>query len=114
MQILDSEILECEAVLKALKAQQGNRKNLEAFRKEILGRFEEIGWVAAVKCWATNSDAVAFDVELLDRCERRKHGFDYERMQHEVVNDLLGLDPNKKGVKIPFSPEMLHSGNHKH
>lgn len=105
-------MLEMESVLKALRLKQGKATNLEAFRREAVERFEDIGWVVQVDAYTTTSDGViAFDVSVVDRCERLRHGNDYERMQWEVRNDILEIEPDKKGVTIPFSPDMLHSGD---
>lgn len=106
---LDSEILEMEGVLRALKAAEGKSRNLEGFRKEAVGRFQDIGWVVDVKCWHTDTGAVAFDIDIVDRCERPRHGTDYERLQWEIRGDILGIEPEKKGLISKFDEAGLHN-----
>lgn len=105
---LDSEILEFEKVLGFLKAHEGKSRNLEGFRKEAIERFAEIGWVVEVRCYSTNTESVAFDIDIVDRCERPRHGTDYERMQWEIRGDILEIEPEKKGVILPFSEAGMH------
>ncbi len=106
---MDSEIIEMEGVLRSLKGAEGHSRNLEGFRREIVGRFQDIGWLVEVKCWKTDGESIAFDIDIVDRCERPRHGTDYERMQWEIRNDILEIEPEKKGLTSVFNPETLHS-----
>lgn len=89
----DHEILECERVLEAIADKQGKATDLEAFRQEVKGRFEEIGLVVDVKVYESGvqDGAWEFDIEIVGRTERLSHGFDHERQQWEVRSDLLDL-----------------------
>ncbi len=97
--LYDSEILAAEKVLEALNEKSGKAVPLEAFRKEIIGRFEEIGLVVDPKVWtsALGEGIFEFEIEIQGRTEPR--AFDYDRQVHEVTNDILDLLPNQdKGV----------------
>lgn len=96
--LYDHEILEAEKVLAALNEKRAKVVNLEAFRQEIIGRFEEIGLEVVAKVWGTNEEGLyAFDIEIQGRCE--PHAFDYDRQVHEVTSDILDLLPNQdKGI----------------
>ncbi len=106
----DADILRMEGVMKMLKDSQGKVKNLEAFRKEAVERFGEIGFEVDVKVWSTNVEGVyGMEFEILSRLEGQ---FDPDQMVHEVTNDLLGIDPNP-GV-IRSSSGLYVPGSHKH
>lgn len=103
--LYDSEIPLIEAVLAKLNEKSSQHVPMEGFRKEIIGRFEEIGLVVNVRVYSTADagglpidDVYAFDIDIYDRCERKP--FDFERMRYEVVNDVAGIEPEKKGVII--------------
>lgn len=107
IELYESDILLIEKALKPLQAKQSKPVNLESFRKEIIERFAEQGFRVDVKVWDTNQYGVyAFDLDILGRIERTEEGFDHERMHHEVVNDLLDIDPSRKG-------EVIKAPNHK-
>lgn len=97
LDLLDSEILKVEAALQALMEHQGKRMVLENFRKEAKERFAEQGFVVDVLCWQTNQPGLyAFDFKITGRCEPI-YEFDHERQRYEVINDILDIDPDKKG-----------------
>lgn len=108
---MDSEILEMEKVLAKVKAKEGKSTNLESFRKEILERFANIGWLANVDVWSTDTGAFAFDVNLIDRISPSPHGTDYERMKWEIVNDIAEIEPDKKGKTFEFSENGMHNSD---
>lgn len=94
--VYDHEIDAIQKVLEAIAPKQGKRINLEAFRKEVIGRFEEIGIVAEIVTYTTTEDGetpieglYAWDLVLRRRTE--PHAFDREQQAHEVRSDLLGL-----------------------
>jgi hypothetical protein len=104
--LYDSEILLIENVLGKINQKSGQRIPLEDFRKEIIGRFEEIGLIVGVLVYSTADDGglplddvYAFDITIIDRCERKP--FDYDRQRYEVINDVAGIEPEMKGVTIP-------------
>lgn len=100
--LLDSDVLAIEEAVKPLQAKRGQRMHMESFRKEILDRFAEQGFKVDVKVWDTDQPGVyAFDIDIVARMEPQP--FDVERMQHEVRNDLLGLDNGAKGLIVPDS-----------
>jgi hypothetical protein len=91
-EVLDSEVLEIEQVITALGERRQNRSlNLEAFRREAVERFGEIGFICDVVVWHTDVEGVfAFDFNLTGRTARK--AFDRERMSHEVQNNLLEVE----------------------
>ena len=101
--LYDSEILAAEKVLESLHESQRKSKNLEAFRKEIMGRFEEIGLRVDVKVWTTTQEGVfGFEVEIIGRTENVK--WDPDKMVHEVRTDILDLLPaSEKGQWLKSS-----------
>ena len=91
--LYDSDFFKIEAVAKKLNESVGKPRQMEGFRKEILERFEEQGFRVNVKVWSTPVDGVyTFDVEIVDRCEPLRNGYDHERQAWEVQNAILGLD----------------------
>lgn len=109
--IHDSEIERVGHVLAALKEKQGKSVNMEAFRKEIIGRFEDINIKSEVRVYETNESSVFwFEVDLIDRLSGE---FDPDRQVHEVTNDILGL--GEKGVIKTGGLQMLQGGGgHSH
>lgn len=109
MQPLDSEVLLMERELKKLRENEGKHRDLESIRREAVERFASIGWVAKVDCYQTNTDAIAYNISLVDRCAPQPYGNDYERLQWEIRNDILEIEPEKKGLTSTFTAEGLHN-----
>ena len=104
IELYEHDILRIEQAIKPLQAKRKKAVNLEGFRKEIIERFVEQGFKVGVKVWETNLPGVyAFDLDIVGRVEEGHESFDHERQHHEVVNDLLGIDPSRKGevIKAP-------------
>lgn len=100
LDLLDSDILRIEAAVQALMQHQGKRMVVENFRKEAIERFAEQGFVVNVLTWTTNQPGLyLFEFEITGRQEPQ-YEFDHERMRHEVVNDLLGINPSQKGETV--------------
>ena len=109
IELNDSDILRLESVQRILNDRLGARLNLEAFRKEILERFGEIGFKVDVKVWTTQTPGIyAFDIEIQERLEGK---FDPDQMVHEAVNDVLNL--GESGF-IKTDSGLLLAGEHKH
>lgn len=90
--LYDTDFFKIEAVAKRLNESVGKPREMEGFRREIVERFQEVGFVVGVKCWSTQQAGVfAFDIEITDRCEPLRSGFDHERQSWEVQNDVLGF-----------------------
>jgi hypothetical protein len=101
--ILDSEVLECEKVLEVLKdrAIRHGALNLGHFDNEIKTRFAEIGFAVDVKWWHTNVEGVKMpEIEIIGRTAKKD--FDHDQMRHEVTADILGLG---QGGTIKVNPE---------
>jgi hypothetical protein len=106
----DTELLRLEKVLTALRERQGKRTDLEAFRKEIIERCGEVGFVVDVKTWTTPMEGTfSFEVELIDRCEPKP--FDHEQQTWEVREDVLDLGT---GGTIKMDPSGSKPHPHKH
>lgn len=110
IELYDSEFFAIEKVLAALNQKQKKNVNLESFRKEIIERFEDIGLIVRVKVYDTDQYKVyRFDIDIYDRCERKD--YDYEKQTWEVRKDILGIEPEKKGVllEVPNDPKDTHT-----
>lgn len=109
----DSEIARMGDVIGKLNHLQGKAINLEAFRKSVIERFEDIGFKVVVKVYDTNQDGLfAFDIDIVERLEGT---FDPDRQVHEVTHDYLGL--GESGViKTEENASGLHvvGGHHGH
>ncbi len=115
LDLYDDEILAAEKVLKRLHAKQRTSQNLEAFRKEIVERFAEIGLDVFAKIYDTNEEGVySFEVEIRGRTVELKQ-YDFDKQVHEVTTDILDLLPNsEKGQTIKTSGLIVPGGTHKH
>ncbi len=98
--ILDSEIKELQRVQGILAERTFKSHNLAAFEREIVERYQEIGFVVDVKWYETNAPGVSSPVvEVIGRCTPvAAEDFDHEKMAHEVVNNVLGLPEEDAGV----------------
>ena len=114
-ELSDDDILRAEAVLKKLHEKQRTSQPLEAFRKEIVERFAEIGLEVFAKVYDTNEDGVfAFEVEIRGRTIDPGE-YDYDKQVYNVVHDTLDLLPNsEKGQTIKSSGLIVPGGSHKH
>lgn len=93
--LYDSEILAAENVLNKLHEKQRSVTNLEAFRKEIVERFAEIGLDVFAKIYETTEEGLfAFEVEIRGRTE----GIDWDpdKQVHQVREDILDLLPESE------------------
>lgn len=115
-EIHDSDILEMEKVYRWMVDQQHKRRDLENFRREIIERFHQAGFVVNVLTYNTTEPEVySFEVEVLRKVERK--AFDYDKQVHEVVNNLLDL-PDQAGGWIKADEGMKEAAKrakeHKH
>lgn len=116
--LYDHEIVAIDEVMRKLQDKQGTFTSMEGFRKEAIGRFAEIGFVVDVKVWETDEPGTyAVDLDITGRCEPQE-GFDHERQQWEVREDVLGIDPSMKGETIKPKEHMedirKRQGGHSH
>lgn len=112
----DSDILELEKVYRWMVDQQHKRRDLENFRKEVIGRFQEKGFVVNVLTFETDqAEVYTFEVEVLRKIDKKT--FDYDKQVHEVVNNLLDL-PDQAGGWIKADAGMREAAKkaaeHKH
>lgn len=90
IELYDHDIQAIGEVLGQLKLRQETVVPLESYRKEMIGRFADIGLVANVQVWSTDAEGVYwFDITIAGRLEPTV--FDHDRQVAEVTRDLLGL-----------------------
>jgi regulator of RNase E activity RraB len=97
VEVNDSDILRIEKGPYAwMRDQQFKRMNLEEFRKAVIEKFAEVGFVADVLTYNTDggADVFAFDVVVKERLGGE---FDPDRQVHEVVSNILELPDQDKG-----------------
>lgn len=114
LNILDSEIIAIdEGPVKWAKQQQSTSMDLEAFRRGVIEKFADVGFLANVLCYETTEKGVyAFDFEIYGRTERKE--FDFDRMVHEVTSNLLDDPDQEKGfIASPMGAEAA-AAQHRH
>lgn len=96
IQVYDHEIPALEKVSRILNEKVASRRDAEDFRREIVGRFAEIGFVVETKVfvpadtpYGKEPDFVTFNLALVGRCDPQP--FDHERQAAEVRADILDL-----------------------
>lgn len=99
---------------------QYTRMDLEDFRKTLTEKFQEIGFEVFVSCNDTNVEGMFwFTVEIRRRLV--PIAFDYDRMRHEVVNNILEEPDQEKGRTIKADQDLARvvrqerfHGKHQH
>lgn len=113
--IYDEEIFKLEDVISKLNLSFSKPGDMESFRKETIERFQEIGFVVKVLVYESNEPGVyPFDIEIIGRTEPLKHGYDFDKQQFAVINDILNLKDAEKGKKVQFDPSLIHKSGHAH
>lgn len=103
--LYDSEIIAIEGVLNAVKESQGQRRDMEGFRQEVVERFAEIGLVVTCNVYSTVDAATGEEIPGLwtpeiviqERCKPTP--FDHARQSWEVQHDILGIDGGPATIK---------------
>lgn len=71
---------------------EGSARDLESVRKELVHRFEDIGFIADVKVYETAEPGTfAYDIEVTERTEPRLT--DHEMIAWEVQHGLVDGTP---------------------
>jgi len=105
IELYDSDILVVERVLNIVRERGQNRRDYDAFDREIKERFFDAGYVVDVKWYHTNIEGVKSpDIEIVGRTEKQGE-FDHEKMAHQVTEDILEL--GTKG-KISVTSDMMN------
>jgi hypothetical protein len=117
LDILDSELIELDRVLMSWASnQQMSRRDLESFRRGAIEKAARCGFTLNVLTYeTTQEDVYAFEFEITGRVDKKS--FDYDRMVHEVTNNILELPNQDKGfIKSPTGAEKAaaHTKPHKH
>lgn len=112
----------------------GSARNVDDFHKGLTEQFHKIGFLVDVQVWTMGEcrcsprcrdaeacrrlisipGAYTFKCEIQGRMQRES-GFDYDRMQHEIQNNLLNI--KGEGGKIKFDEKEFlrqHGGGKKH
>jgi hypothetical protein len=90
--LLDSDILVIEDVLKRLEAGTTKSRDLEGFRKEVIERFGLAGFVVRCDVYESNVPGMYVpEISILDKTADATV-FDHDRMTWEVQHDILGID----------------------
>ncbi len=120
VELYDSDLLVMEqGPLAWMRSKQQSSMNLEDFRRAVVEKFADVGFKVDVKVYDTNQEGVyAFDVEIREKIEKK--AFDFDRMTHEVVNNILEL-PDQAGGWIDTDKAMMEmlrkereQGKHRH
>lgn len=126
IQLYDSDIKEItEGPLAWANARQGTRRDINDFVNELTERFNKIGLQVEIQVWkfgeckcvisshtaeqcpnlAPVDDAWMFQGMITGRIEQES-GFDFDRMVHEVQNNLLEIPG--EGGSIKFDEAEFH------
>lgn len=95
--LYDSDILKIEKVVDWMQAQQGRSTDLEGFRRAAIEKFNEAGFDVDLQVWSTTEEGV-YHFEPVIKGKLTPKAFDYERMQHEVRNNILELPGQDGGI----------------
>lgn len=113
--IHDSEIAEIGQLLEFFGQRAGQRRDYDAFQREIEERFHTIGWAVDVS-WnefaldgAKIEGALSPMIEIVGRVDRTT--FDHDQKVHEVTRDILDL---KEGGIIKSDLPIGAPEAHKH
>lgn len=112
--VYDTEIPKIEHVIEILNTRAGKLANLEDYRREIVGRFEEIGFRVDVRCYETNVGAVWYDIDIVARLDNQP--MDRDRQVYEATHDVLNLGTGGV-IKSPSGlivPSHSHGHGHSH
>lgn len=96
VELYDSDILAIEhGPLRYAQERAGKVLEIDRFTKDLMEQFAEIGLGVEVKVFTTEQEGVwAFEVEIRERLEKV---FDFDRMVHEVTNNILEIPGQEKG-----------------
>ena len=107
--LYDSDVLAIKQVVGVLSEAVGTHRSLEGFRREIIERFGDIGFLVDVRVFEAEVEATAdkvffFKVVLTGR--ETKEAFDHEKMASEVRSDLLhgGKDATRRTASGLYLP----------
>jgi hypothetical protein len=110
--LYDTEVLAIEKMAEKLRTAVGTARNLEAFRREVSQRFDEIGLVARVAVYEqqTRQGPVYFpEITIVGRHAARS--FDHDQMRHEVQRNVIGRPGHDDVAPLVVSvPQAAPSG----
>lgn len=104
MDVHDSEINMIHEILGVLRRRSASVRNYDDFQREIIDRFERIGFVVDVRWYETDVPGVLMpEINISNRTEKG-YVFDRDKQVAEVTGDLLGLG---EGGTISVDKEMM-------
>ncbi len=117
--ILDSEIAEIGELLDFFSKRAGQRRDYDAFTREIEDRFHKIGFAVDVS-WATFAldgqrieGALSPMIEVCGRVDRAD--FDHDQKVHEITNNILDIKDADGIIKADMdtvrATEEAHKGH---
>lgn len=102
----DSEIDAIQRILETMRQKAAHRVNYDAWQRETIERFAEIGFTVDVRWYETNLDGVLQPEINITGRTNPGFVFDRDRQVHEVTNDYLGLG---EGGTIKVDKGMMKS-----
>ena len=89
--LLDSDILVIEGVLKRIHADTHHARDMEGFRKEVVERFGIAGFRVRCDVYTSNIPGVFVPEITIEDKTSDATVFDHDRMTWEVQQDILGI-----------------------
>jgi hypothetical protein len=109
--LYDHDRIALRKLAEELRNDVGRNRDLEQWVQMVKHRGENLGFVLDVQMFEDQDHPGEFwpKIEIVGRTRLEPHGFDFERQQYEVRNDIAGIEPDKVGIKPPkFEPDMVH------
>jgi len=89
--LYDSDILVIEEVFKRIQASEGQSRDMEGFRLEVVERFAEAGFKVDCRMWSSDVPGVYLP-EIVIQDRMKPTPFDHSRQSWEVQNDILDIE----------------------
>lgn len=96
--LYDSDILDIEGVFKRIQEAEGQTRDMEGFRREVVERFAEIGFKVECRVWSSDVPGV-YMPEILIQDRIKPIPFDHTRQSWEVQNDILEIEGGGVTIK---------------
>jgi hypothetical protein len=114
IELYDSDIAAIDrGPLKWATEQQGKAMVLDSFVRGVVGRFEDIGLRSRVNTHESSEPGTyVFEIVITGRIEEK--AFDYDKMVHEVVHNLLDIPGEGGVIKADMDALGPLKHNHKH
>ena len=109
IELYDSDVPKIKAVAAKLREAVGERRNKEAFVREVMGRFHEAGYVVGVKITTqvANGGTVFYPEITIEQRVEPEAEYDYARQAAEVQSAELA---RRAGVGMPGAGKLWTPG----